>query len=178
MIKPISIYIAGAIERSKDYGVGIRKEIKREIKRLFNNKDVVKIIDPCDFKYNQGKYPTMLSYQEKKSHNLSSCVRHCSVIVDGDIKAVKGADIIIVLLDENCGAGTASEVTVAKDHNKIVLGYFLNERWKNVSPWILSRVDEFFYSKLSLMKEVSKQVTTLIEYRKWFELLASYRRSL
>ena len=136
------MYLAGAIEKSIDHGVGIRKKIIKQCKDLD-----LKLISPCDFDYNQAEYPTMWAFQRNKENDFEECIRHSRNIVEGDLEHVRMSDFILVILDENCGCGTASEVTVAREEHVPVLGIFTNpEKWREVHPWILSCVSRVFNS--------------------------------
>jgi hypothetical protein len=135
------MYLAGAIEKAKDNGIGIRKRIMTELDDLD-----IQLINPCDFEYNQEKFPTMWHYQREVAHDFEDCLKHSGNIADGDCEHVKLSDFVLVLIDENCGPGTASEVTLAKWLHIPVLGLFVNPKnWRECHPWILSRVKRFFY---------------------------------
>ena len=76
-------YLAGAIEKSADHGVGVRAELIQ----LFKDTPY-KMINPCDFEYNQSEYPTMWTFQKDEKNNFVSCVLYSERIADGDIVTV------------------------------------------------------------------------------------------
>jgi len=134
------MYLAGAIEKSPDGGVGIRQKIQKEMSDLD-----IQLVNPCDFEYNQDEFPTMWSHQRNLENDFEECMCHSRNIVEGDLDHVRLSDFILVILDENCGCGTASEVTIAQSEHIPVLGIFVNpEKWRTVHPWILSCVKRVF----------------------------------
>ena len=141
-MRTMNLYLAGAIERSPDGGVGIREAVIE----AFKDTDEVCLINPCDFQYNKGT-KSMWDYQHDKSHTFYECFSHAEKIGRGDVEAVLECDAILVLLDDKCGAGTASECTLARYEGKPVLGLFLDpNRWRDVHPWIIGKVSAFFNS--------------------------------
>jgi nucleoside 2-deoxyribosyltransferase len=132
------IYLAGSIEKSVDQGVGAREEI---IKNIVIPK--VEFVNPCDFAYNQDEYPTMWSYVREPTHTFHDCLEYVQTIGNGDMDEVRKCDMILAILDQTCGPGTASEMTGGKIFGIPVWGYLI-DYWREIHPWILSRVDEFF----------------------------------
>jgi len=141
-------YLAGAIDKSPDHGIGVRQQIID-----FFKDTKYQLINPCDFDYNQSEFPTMWAYQKDGSHDLENCHQYASNIADGDVIEVAESTAIIVILDKYCGPGTSGEVTVARYLNIPVLGVFTKDtNWREVAPWILSRVKRFFFSPEELKK--------------------------
>lgn len=140
MTKTRTFYLAGAIEKSPDHGIGVRQEIINLFKDTKYN-----LINPCDFDYNQSEFPTMWAFQKDTKHSIEACVEYAANIADGDVIAVAEATAVIAILDKNCGPGTSGEVTVAKYLGVPVLGIFTQgANWRDVHPWILSRVKRIF----------------------------------
>ena len=136
----MKIYAAGAIEDSKDNGVGCRVEFK-EVMTGTNTT----IIDPCDFEYNGPNHPTMKVYRD--THSLEETMDFCDTIVKGDVRAVSGSDAVVILLNEECGPGTASEAMLAKYLSIPVYAIKLEGvDMKKVHPWILGCIDIIFDS--------------------------------
>lgn len=149
-------YLAGAIEQAPDHGVGKRDTLKPILEAMG-----IEGVNPCDFKYNQGDFPTMWSYTKDASHSLSDCLRYSSKIVDGDLQEILTCDVIIAILDENCGPGTGSELTLASHEGIPVIGLIIDDKeeyWRKIHPWILSRVDTFCFSVRELKKTLDEFV--------------------
>lgn len=136
----IKIYAAGAIEKAENFGIGPREELKSVMR--FTR---ARIVNPCDFDYNKIEYPNMLSYQA--NHSPEETYKYAQPIVDGDIDAVINSDIVLVYLDEKCGIGTASEITLARAIGKPVYAVIAkNTDLNKISPWILACPYRFFNS--------------------------------
>jgi len=145
-----SFYLAGAIEKSLDHGIGVRQEIIG----LFKDTKY-RLINPCDFDYNQSVFPTMWVFQKDEQHTFDDCIKYAEKIADGDIEVVANCIGIIAILDKNCGPGTSGELTVARYLGIPVLGVFTKDtNWRDISPWILSRVKRFFKSSEELKQYI------------------------
>ncbi len=143
-------YLAGAIEKSSDHGKGVRVALIE----LFKDTPY-HMINPCDFEYNQSEYPTMWSFQRDPKNDFESCILYSERIADGDVLTVSQCRAVIAILDKNCGPGTSGEVTVARVLGIPVLGIFTKGTdWREVHPWILSRVKKFFDSPEALKKYI------------------------
>jgi nucleoside 2-deoxyribosyltransferase len=154
--KTYKLYLAGGIDKSPDNGVSCRNRIIK----AFKDVEYIRFINPCDFDYNDPNYPTMWEFQKNENHSLHQCITHHKKIADGDIEIVSSVDGVIIILNEVAGPGTSGEATVAK-HKKIpTIGIFdkhiskNRKDWRKCSPWILSRVDSFFFSIQALKQYI------------------------
>lgn len=131
-----AIYLAGAIEFSKDGGVSQRKKVKKYFEGTHIN-----FIDPCDFEYNKTGQ-TLRSYQLDKKNNILSCLLFAQKISEGDIEQILQSDGIIAILDENCSVGTGSELTMAKICNIPVYAFIPDwSNWRKIHPWIIGQLE-------------------------------------
>lgn len=149
-MKKYKFYLAGGIEKSPDAGIGDRQKLIE----LFKEVKHIKLVNPCDFKYNSPKYPTLWAFQKNISNSLRKCLNYHTRIADGDVQAVIKMNGIITLINPYGGPGTASEVTLAKYMNIPVFGLYDKSNWRECHPWILSRIDKFFDSPNKLKKYI------------------------
>ena len=141
-MEKFKIYLAGAIEFSPDHGAGIRQQLINEFKDTN-----FELINPCDFEYNQAEFPTLLSYQKEESHNFSDCLKNAIKVSNGDIKSLSNCHALISVIDEFCGTGTASEMSVANILGIPIFSLIKNsDNWRNINPWILGQTTFLFYS--------------------------------
>lgn len=111
------VYLAGAIERAPDGGIGWRKEITPTLKRMG-----FKVFNPCietdgllAKKLGWKKF-AIEKWRDLKENNPTKFTEIGKWIVDQDLIAVDNSDIMIVYFDKyvTMGAGTYGEITVAR----------------------------------------------------------------
>lgn len=139
------IYLAGAIERAPDLGVGWRKDVTPFLEELG-----FEVIDPCII---EDKGMKLFENELVRRKDLStpeklaaykSTVKHKVIIPD--LAMLYSCTHILCLWDKyaQAGAGTAGELTMARWLQKqvwLVNGY---DDIAKVSGWILGCADEIF----------------------------------
>ena len=150
MGKPFTIYLAGAIEKSKDGGVYIRKNVRKTLESIPD----VKVIDPCDFKINK-RYKTLAEIVAG-NRKWRSLVRK---VIDGDIETVESVSLIVVVVNRAAGCGTTTEAVTAYRKGTPVVGYFTSEdvykdRAEVIHPWLLASFSKECISLSSLKRIV------------------------
>jgi len=132
----MKIYLAGAIEKSKDGGVWIRQSVHNAL----DNVEGVELLDPCDFEFNK-KYKSLSELIEK--HRQWRAITR--KVMEKDIDTVLGADAIITIVNKLAGGGTITESVMAWDAGIPVIGYFSKDVFNNrkgLHPWLLAALSD------------------------------------
>lgn len=145
----MKIYLAGAIEKSKDGGRYIRKGIKDILSPIKG----IQLIDPCDFAENKMK---TLGEVVGVRRDWKKVVRH---IIEKDLNEVVGSDLIVAIVNKIARGGTITEVVTAYMNNIPIIGYFTKDVFKNrngLHPWLLASLSYECCGAEELKKTVEK----------------------
>ena len=132
----MQIYLAGAIEKSKDGGIWIRQNVRNALDGI----NYINLIDPCDFKFNK-KYKSLGELVEN-NRQWKSIARK---VIENDINAVVTSDVIIVVVNRLAGGGTITESVFAHRNGVPVIGYFSKDVFNNrkgLHPWLLASLTD------------------------------------
>ncbi len=137
-LKDSRCYLAGAMDRVPDCGVGWRKKIKREL----NDLEII-FFDPTSKPSYLGvedENTRRVIYEAKEDGNFDKVARLIKPIRRVDLRMVDLSDFLIVFLDkENNGFGTIEEITLANRQKKPVIVY--QEDGKKFAPnWLFGMI--------------------------------------
>ena len=153
------LYLAGAIEKAADGGVGWRNELtlSLELKGY-------KILDPIVLEDNKlkglhvNKLPEGYNHWHEMKHStnpkdFARFLKYMRVIIKRDLEIIDGCEALIVLWDKAAarGAGTHGEMTYAFDHDIPVYTVKKCE----LPGWLTGCSTKIFNSFEDLLKEVN-----------------------
>jgi hypothetical protein len=149
-MEQFTIYLAGAIEKTKDGGLWIRKNVRDTLKMV----EGVKVIDPCDFAINQ-QYKTLREVVQT-NRCWKSIIRS---VIDGDIDTVENVNLIVAIINKSAGGGTITECVTAYRNDMPVIGYYqsedvYNDRADCIHPWLLAAVDKECVNDLERLRRL------------------------
>lgn len=144
------IYLAGPIEKTKDGGIYIRKNVRKMLESISG----VEIIDPCDFKINK-RYKTLAEIVAN-NRNWKSLVRS---VIDGDIDTVESVNLIVAVVNRAAGCGTTTEAVCAYRKGIPVVGYFTSadvykDRAEAIHAWLLASMAKECVMDLASLKKL------------------------
>jgi nucleoside 2-deoxyribosyltransferase len=144
------IYLAGAIEKTKDGGKWIRKSVRKALEEIPD----IEVIDPCDFELNQQC--KTLREVVKTERNWKSKVRQ---VLNDDIDVVESVNLVVAILNKSVGSGTTSEAVASFRKGTPVLGYYTsedvyNDRADCIYPWLLAALDKECVDDLERLKRL------------------------
>ena len=163
-------YLAGAMDRVPDGGVGWRNRISPILKSIG-----VTVLNPCD-KPVEGGLEDANTRSEidilKKTKNYSAIRKQYGVIRTLDLRCVDISDFIIASVDTNVHAcGTYEEISVANSQKKPVL-IWCQQGKENAPNWLFFMLPhEHIFSSLDELLEYLINVHTgrdIKHYKRWF----------
>ncbi len=137
-LKDNRCYLAGAMDRVKDGGIGWRQRVKEELVDLWIN-----FFDPTckpDYLGVEDEHTRGIIQAAKERGDFDEVVKILRPIRAVDLRAIDKSDFIIVFLDkDNSGFGTIEELSLANREKKPILVW--QEGGKELAPnWLFGMI--------------------------------------
>lgn len=148
-MKPIKIYLAGAMEKSKDHGVGWRKELTRFIKRHSKKAKIpIKIVDPAidEAAFIKKRFKITPSALKKMDRSEARYQQIARTIRERDLKLIQKCDILLARI---CPAviascGTLSELSHATEYGIPTIAFLMDVDINEVPLWAHASVKRWW----------------------------------
>lgn len=163
MSKTFKVYLAGAMEKTKDNGRGWRYTLTKKLTSVFKKR--IHIHNPCTDEAQQvlKKYGVSLKQLKTLARDCDPFISISRDIWDRDMDMIRESDILIVRMDSAVllSSGTLCEMSHAKELGIPVLVMMHRLSPQQIPLWTIACIDEMFYSWGALVKLIPEVVKDL-----------------